>query len=413
MLRRSLLISVSQIASMSLGGADAANSDATVVTVQVAESIGEIEELRPRWSSWHRHPNSDINYYLRSLRTIPGTLRPHVMAVHRGGVLDCLLVGKLQEGLSPISNAGIPLPPARILYFVTEGFLGNRSTENAELLVNLVLHYLRQGRADVAEFNDLPEDSPLYRAASRLPGVLCRDRSPVVRIHRRLVLPATFQEYLRGLSAKERSNVRAHEKLLRNRFPGQVRVHRFCQGEIDTLIRDVETIAAKSYQRALGTGFTLADTPTLRLDAENSSLRAYVLYLQGEPSAFLIATWYKGTSYGRSIGYDPKYRRYSPGQHLLLCFIEDCFDLNGRPQTIAIDPGAGAQHYKRSFTNRETNEYSIAIYAPTAKGIFLNLLRTSGLLGARGAKAFLAKTGLTTSAWRMWKTLHWRQTPPH
>jgi hypothetical protein len=377
------------------------------VAVRSAQSVAEIEKLRPEWSAWHCHPNSDIDYFLTNLGTIPGTLGPHVITVYRSRVLDCLLVGKLQQGLSPISSLGVPLPAARTLFFVTEGFLGNQSTENAELVVREVLHCLRQGQADAAEFNDLPEYSPLYRAVKRIPSVLCRDRSPVERIHRRLVLPATFHEYFRSLSSKERSNFRTHGKLLLNSFPDKVRVDRFCEHQVDTLIRDVETVAAKSYQRALGTGFTLADASTLRLDAQNSALRAYVLYVEGEPCAFLVATWYKGTLYGRSIGYDPRYRRYAPGQYLLMRFIEDCFrPVAGQP-TIVIDPGPGAHQYKRSFTNHETREYSLLIYAPTPKGAILNAVRTAVLFCTRAGKALLAKTGLTDDVWKMWKT--WRK----
>jgi len=406
--RRSLLEgplnSVSHITSMSLEEANAASAD---VNVQAARSVAEIERLRAEWTAWHCHPNSDIDYFLANLQTTPGTLSPHVISVYRDSVLDCLLVGKLQQGLSPVSSLGISLPPARVLFFVTEGFLGNQSTENAELVVREVLHCLGQGLADAAEFNDLPEYSPLYRAVKGIPGIRCRDGSPVARTHRRLVLPATFHEYFRGLSSKERSNFRAHGKLLLNSFPGKVRVDRFCEHQVDILIRDVETVAAKSYQCALGTGFTVADASALRLDAQNSALRAYVLYVESEPCAFLLATWYKGTLYGRSIGYVPKYRRFAPGQYLLMRFIEDCFrPVAGQP-TIAIDPGPGAHQYKRSFTNHETREYSIVIYAPTAKGALLNVARTLVLFGARAGKALLAKTGLTDKVWKIWKT--WRE----
>jgi CelD/BcsL family acetyltransferase involved in cellulose biosynthesis len=177
---------------------------------------------------------------------------------------------------------------------------------------------------------------------------------------------------------------------------------------MDTLIRDVEAIASKSYQRAIGVGFSVSDISELRVDALRSALRAYVLYIDWEPCAFLIATWYKGTAYGRSIGYDPRYRRYSPGQYLLMRFIEDCLAPTADQQTMAIDPGAGGQHYKRSFTNHVTKECSVAVYAPSVKGVFLNILRTTMLAGNRAGKALLAKSGLSERVWKVWRSWHQR-----
>jgi Acetyltransferase (GNAT) domain len=376
------------------------------VEVYRATSVGDVEKLRPWWSIWQSHPASDIDYYLQSLNRIPG-LSPHVIAVRRRGTLDCLLVGTLKKGLSALGPVGIPLPSGQELSFKPEGFLGNQSKQNAEVLVREVLRSLRQHRADIAQFCDLPKHSLLYEAARHIPGQISRDRCPVTRVHCRLFLPPTFEEYLGSLSAKERSNIRAHAKRLRSSFRGRIRVGRFRENAVEALIDEIEKIAAKSYQRVLGRGYTTGEAAVLRLDAQKGGLRGYVLYLENEPCAFLTAVFYKGTLHGRFIGYDPKYRRYSPGQYLLMRFIEDCYDDGGRQHVLAIDPGGGGQKYKRTFTNQETQECHLVIYAPTAKGIFLNLLRTLLLWSTRVTRAFLSKTGLTRQAWKMWKA--WRR----
>ena len=378
------------------------------LTLRVAKTVAAIEPLREAWSSWQHHPHTDIDFFLTDLRASRRALRPHVMAVFRRGVLDCLLIGKLQRGLAPISAARVPLPPARVLYFETEGFLGNQSVENAEFLVRAIVADLRQGEADVAELKHRHKDSPLYVAAARIPGILSRDHWPVARIHRRLVLPATFHEYFDSLSPKERSNFRTHERLLMKDFAGKIRVHRFSEKEIDSLIRDIEAISENCYQRSLGVGFTPAEVPRLRLEAQNSSLRAYVLYLADQPCAFITASWYKGTLYGRLMGFDPKYRRYSPGLYLLMRFIEDSFHPTSGQKSIAIDPGPGTPQYKRSFTNAESQECSIAIYAPTIKGVYLNLVRSSVLLACELGRAVLVKTGLAARAWKAWRSFRHR-----
>jgi hypothetical protein len=371
--------------------------------VRVARNTAEIEELRETWVSLHQHPNSDIEYYLSSLAIVPGTLRPHVLVVYRGARPDCLLIGRLRNRLSPISVAGIPLPPGRVLDFIQGGFLGNQSMESSEVLVREIVQELGRGEADAAELNDLPVDCPLYSAAIRVPGVFCRDHFPIKRIHRRLLLPNNFPTYLNSLSAKERSNMRRHERLLLKAFPEKIRLRRFCSGEVDGLIRDVEEIARKGYQRALGVGFTLADADGLRLQARSGVLRGYVLYLADEPCAFTIAVWCKGVLYGKSMGYDPKYSKYSPGEYLLLRLIEDSLSPAANEKTVAIDPGAGGQHYKSTFTNFESQDGIVAIYAPTFRGVMLNVVRTTLVIGTQFGKALLTRTHLSEAAWRSWR----------
>jgi len=371
--------------------------------VKVARGVAEIEELREAWVSLHQHPNSDIEYYLANLRMVPGTLRPHVLAIYRGTRPDSLLIGRLRNRLSPISAAGIPLPPGRVLDFIQGGFLGNQSMESSELLVREIVQELGRGEADAAELNDLPVDCPLYCAAMRIPSAFCRDHCPIKRIHRRLLLPDNFPAYLSSLSAKERSNVRRHEGLLLKTFPGRIRLRRFSFEDVEDLLRDVEEIARKGYQRALGVGFTFADADGLRLQARSGVLRGYVLYLAEEPSAFTIAVWYKGVLYGKCMGYDPKYSKYSPGQYLLLRLIEDSLSPADNEKTVAIDPGAGGQHYKSTFTNFESQDGIVAIYAPTFRGLMLNLVRTALVIGTQFAKALLTKTHLSETAWRSWR----------
>ena len=62
--------------------------------------------------------------------------------------------------------------------------------------------------------------------------------------------------------------------------------------QIERLFTDAERIASTTYQRALGAGF--ADTPERRALTEvalaKGWLRAYLLYVRGEPIAFWICS---------------------------------------------------------------------------------------------------------------------------
>jgi hypothetical protein len=366
------------------------------LTLRVARSIAEVEELRDTWEAWQEHPDSVIDSYLTWFKKDPSA-RPHVMAVYRDAAPDCLLVGKRLHGVPTSAVDRILGPLPRLLYFVKGGLLGNPSPENCDFLVRRIIAQLRRGEADAAELFGLPVDSPLYRAAIQVPNFFCRDHFPVKVVHRYLLLPESLQDFLRALPAKERQNIAYREKRLLKNFPGKVRLRRFAgEHDLQCLINDAEEVAAKAYQRALGRGFTLIEGQGLFAQARAGSLRGYVLYVEEKPCAFLIARWHKEILYGTFAGHDPSYSEYSPGRYLLMRCIEDCFLHNGREKTVILDPGHGDQPYKRLFTNAARQDACLAIYAPTFKGALRNFAKTALLFAELCAKRLLLKLHLFT-----------------
>ena len=361
------------------------------LSLWVARNVAEVEALREMWESWEEHPNSVIDNYLAYFQVDPAS-RPHVMVVFRGGHPECLLIGKRlpRAATSVLTKL---LPPADLLYFIEGGLLGNASIENCELLVRAILAQLSRGEADVAEFF-LRVDSPLYRASIQLPNFFCRDHFPNRVVHRYLALPESFQDFLAGLPAKERRNLRYRENRLMKKFPEKVWLRRFRGPEdVECLIEDAEEVAKKAYQRAVGRGFTLADGPGLRAEARKGSLRGYVLYMEATPCAYLISSWRKGVLYGTFVGHDPKYAEHSPGRYLLMRCIEDCFLPSGG-KTVVLDPGAGDQPYKRLFTNRAWQCAYLRIHPPTFQGLVRNLATTTLAFAAHCGRGLVATANL-------------------
>ena len=80
----------------------------------------------------------------------------------------------------------------------------------------------------------------------------------------------------------------------------------------------VEEVAKTTYQRGLGLCFAdTPDTPEDVVASRSGLLRAYVLCLQGIPSAFLIGTLYQRTFFLDYMGYKPEVRNYPPGRTYL------------------------------------------------------------------------------------------------
>jgi len=356
------------------------------LTLQVARSVAEVEELRGIWEPWQEHPDSVIESYLAWFRQDPAS-RPHVMVVYRGGSPDCLLIGKRlrRAVISPVAR--FFRSEASLLYFIRGGLLGNASMENCGFMVRAIMDQLRQGEGEAAIFFGLPVTSPLYGAALGVPNFFCRDHFPLRTVHRYLVLPDSFEDFLNRLPCKERQNISYRGRRLLKKFPGKVRLRRFRrERDVQCLLQDAEKIAEKTYQRAMGRGFKPADGEGLCAEARNGSLRGYVLYLNEKPGAFLVGSWRKGVLYGTFAGHDPEYREFSLGRYLLLQCVQDCF----RENTFMIDPDLGDQDYKRVFANGEWQDAELAIHPPTFKGFLLNLGRTMFSVTAHSAKTLFA-----------------------
>ena len=385
-------------------------TEAKQLTLRVAKTIPEVEELKDTWKLWCEDPNADIDYFLASARCRTDFVRPHVMVVYRDGQPDCMLIGRL-EHTSLSLNAGYTTlfrPRVRRLFFVQGGFLGNQSQQNSAFLVQGIMSCLQHGEADTAEFLRLREDSSLYCASREKASFLRRGHGMPVHEHRSVRLPDSFDAFLHGLSRKNRHELRRHEKKLTADFAGQMRIHCYRkEEELGDLAREVNKVSETTYQRAIGMRFkTDVETlESLRIAARRGGLRGCVLYLADRPCAFFIGNQYKSTFHGNFMGFDSRFSKYSPGLYILMHSIEECFEPGHR--ATQLDLGWGDRQYKRAFCNQMWKDGPVYLYAFSFKGLKLNLLRSGTSLIDLWARKLLLKSALLQKFRKRW--LHWRQ----
>jgi len=380
--------------------------EAGKLTLRIVRTIEEIAPFREVWSLWCEDPNADIDYFLASAQFRSDFVRPHVMVVCRAGQPDCMLIGRLEHSRLnlTVGYAALFRPCVRRLFFVQGGFFGNQSEENAELLINGIMSCLQNGEADAAEFRRVREDSSLYRAASSKPSFFCRGHFSPIHEHRSARLPNSFDEFLQGMSRKNRHELRRHEKKLKDEFAGQVRIHCYRkEEELKDLAEEVDKVSEKTYQRAIGVGFkTDVETlESLRLAAHRGGLRGCVLYLANEPCAFFIGNQYKNTFHGNYMGFDSRFGKYSPGLYILMHSIEECFEPDHR--ATEIDLGWGDRQYKRTICNQSRKDGPLYLYAPSFKGMRLNCLRTSTSLIDMCARKLLLRSKLLQKLKKVWQ----------
>lgn len=341
------------------------------------------------------------------VQSYPEVLRPHVVGVYRNGRPDAVLVGRLERKQFhfKVGYLTVQRPWVRCLTFVYGAIRGNESLENAEILVRAVVECLRQGEADMAMFENVRTDSPLYQLVLTVPGILCRDPLPSPQARYVMCVPNSVGEVLGRMSGSRRKHLRSNERKLRMHPDGEFRITCYRRSsELGLLFQDAEQIAKRTYQRGLSVGFR--DTPVVqqRLDlaASKGWLRGYVLYLGNRPIAFWIGMLYEGMFVSEYLGYDPEFRAYGAGMVLITQVIASfCRSQNG--QTIGVDFGPGDAEYKTLLSTEHWHEAHEMVFSPTFKGFRLMGMRLTTRILDRSARKMLHSTKLFSVLKRFWR----------
>lgn len=364
--------------------------------VEVLRSMEEIRAIREHWVRMQRHPNADFDYYSLILQSIPSVEGPYVLVVWREGEPVAILVGRVERSRMSIKfgYAQVAGPRTRCLVFIYGGLLGEPTPIDCHLLMAEIMKELHRGRADRVMFNHLRTDSPLYDVILHASHGQRSDEYTVSQVHRRALLPDGVAEFRSRFSQKMRSNLKREANRLAKLFPETVRVQCYASAdEMDGMLKDVEAVATRTYQRGLGAGFrdTADEVARLRCKAEKGWLRVYVLYLADQPCAFWIGTLYRGTLHSDYMGYDPEYREYSPGKYLLVRVLEEFCAQGAEKQVQVVDFGIGDAEYKRILADEEWTDASPCLFAPNLKGVALNALSLPTRYLERAGRALLSQ----------------------
>jgi GNAT acetyltransferase-like protein len=355
--------------------------------VRILKSKPEIEEFRNFWKALPSLPYSDIDFFLTSLKSRT-EIAPYVIVTSLDGVPQNMVVGIIETSVLPvkISHWTLFRAAVRTLVINPGGVLGNSNPASTGALVAALTQVLRGGVVDALRLPQTRKDSEFFKQLQEATPFLCKDGSLEYRLHWQMKMPESVADIHSGFSSEHRKKLRWQNKNLEKNFPGAINIRCFQDAaELETMIRDVETISQKTYQRSLGAAFI--DTPATRarvqLEAEKNWLRMYVLYVAGQPTAYWWGLIYNNTFHSNAMGFDPERRRFSPGTYLLTKTLEDLH----QKKIEHIDFGAGDFHYKQQFGTENWEETMVySVFAPRVRPVFLNLT-----IGAVGKFRFLTR----------------------
>jgi CelD/BcsL family acetyltransferase involved in cellulose biosynthesis len=128
--------------------------------------------------------------------------------------------------------------------------------------------------------------------------------------------------------------------------------------------------------------------------------RAWVLYFGATPVAFWQGYVYKGVFATGCPGFDPAFTRDRVGAYLAVRMIERlCED----EEVHSLDWGHGEADYKRTLGEERREEVDILMFAPTFRGVRVNILRTGTVAATRLAKKVLGDSELSGRIKRAWR----------
>jgi CelD/BcsL family acetyltransferase involved in cellulose biosynthesis len=336
------------------------------------------------------HLDAEVDVFLAVVDALPEAQRPHVVVTERPGAAPAALVARLEERVLParFGYATLFKPRLRCLTVVSGGATGAPADQAA--LVRELMGSLARREADVLVFHRAPAPSwRRYRVAAATP-------------HWVMDLPADGA-LLPALPKRLRDNYKRSRKLVTKAFGDGAEIRRLDRPEhLETILADLEAVAARTYQRGLGAGFDATrDRDHVALGLEQGWFRAWVLYTDGAPRAFELGYLHGDRFIIGAKGFDPEYGRHEVGTALQLHLLEElCAD----PQVRTVDFGFGDADYKRRLANRHWDEVDLLIYGSGPRALAANLGR-SAILGADRLARRAAGQDRIARVKRRWRAL--------
>jgi CelD/BcsL family acetyltransferase involved in cellulose biosynthesis len=163
-------------------------------------------------------------------------------------------------------------------------------------------------------------------------------------------LEQSFDDYLAGFSSKSRSTLRRKQRRLAERSGGTLDVRGYrTPAEIEEFYRHARAVSATTYQEQLldaGLPQGKDALAEMRRLAAADALRAWLLFVDGQPISYLYAPADRETLIYAYLGYDPAFAEYSPGTVLQL---EAMRELMAERRFRLFDFTEGDGQHKRQF----------------------------------------------------------------
>jgi CelD/BcsL family acetyltransferase involved in cellulose biosynthesis len=356
------------------------------VRITIGRSADEARAFADAWRGLGpADVNADPDIFLTV--TAEAGASPFVLLAERDSAPCAILVARLVNTTLPV-RLGYRLvysPRVRSLTVVQGGLVTADDDEAVRSLFHEARAVLARGEADVLRMRRLRVGSHLHRLSHDHASWPTRGHEEPPSLRWRLRLPESLDEVLKHQSGRTRSNHRRYARKLEDELGDRLSFHVYRgSGDLERVMRDAEKVSRLTYQHRLGAGLAHAfERRVLEIGAGRGWLRAYVLSVDDEPRAFWIGLAYRGVFFTGPTGYDPSLAHLRLGTYVLMKMLEDlCAD----SAVEQVDYGIGDAEYKRHFGSESWLEEDRLVFAPSLRGVRVNMTRTAALGAAEAAR---------------------------
>ena len=265
--------------------------DPSSKTFEVARTVAEVEELRDVWESLQgSRLASDLDYFLTCVGRTPGVVRPHVVLVEEEGEPAALVVAQVEETELParLDYKTLFAPTMRTLKVVYGGILGPTDVEGTRAALAALHASLEDEGIELVRLRGLERGSPIHAAVTEDAPVLRRELFGRPTPHWRADVGCTFEEFLARRKKKVSWQAHRDAASLEETHGDELEVKVFrSRDELPQLFADTAAVHAKTYQSALGVGFSTDGTYKRQLGDE-SRLDEDVVVFGSSPKALSV-----------------------------------------------------------------------------------------------------------------------------
>ena len=228
------------------------------------------------------------------------------------------------------------------------------------------------------------------------------DLRPFVRqhYHRHFAfLQHGFDDYFARFSGKTRSTLKRKLRKLSDRSGGRLDIRSYSRpDQVEEFHRHARAVSATTYQeRLLGAGLPGGEggLAWMRELAAEDAMRAWLLFVDGQPISYLFAPAEGDRLIYAHLGYDPAFAEFSPGTVLQL---EALRELMGEGRFRLFDFTEGDGQHKRQFATGSVDCVDLLLLHPTLGNLAVGHSLTGFDAAVQAGKRAISTLGLTKLA---------------
>jgi hypothetical protein len=292
------------------------------------DRLSDVERLGDAWDRL----NQTARFFVRSFRDLQDTLqnsgcRFRMMTAARDGTIVAMACFIYRDAVKryQVANRKLFDLPIREVTLFGSTVLGEADEDVVRRFFEPVLD---EAGFDWINLGDILVDSALHNVVGKLHGGVMIRRVTRKRSLRWLIpLPSSFDEYMKSLRPSTQKAVTRDGRLFEKAHPDLKVMHQ--PAEVEGFLRDGEKISRITYQWNVGAQLRNDESNRQKFTrlAERGQFRGYLAYSDGEPFAFAWVEMNRhGVCFYHTPGFDPRYRKLSPGTALLMQAIRDLIE---------------------------------------------------------------------------------------